>query len=465
MATESQPARHASSGSNAGEVMCALAGAMVLGLFLSVCTLYAEPQESASAAGPAAQPGATADEKRLAFLLDEEVRLAEKLIEAFPDSEEPLVVMGRVYSRRGDTDRAVEYWTKAVQMNPRRIDVYNQMAQVAAQMDEYEKAISLWNRVLAVDPNARGTRNQIADAYMNLGQHDRTIEAVREEIKVFGGDAESYFRLGQAYQHLQKYEEAKQNYEHVLALQPGHREAYYGAYLACARLKLTEEAKRYFARFKELKAEHKDAVRQYDESLPSDLDCAYQSLAKLCLDTRMVHVYTGQTKATEDVLRAIMKLGSDSVVYLKRLAELCVSIQRASEGLTLYNRVVQMAPDDKECHLNIGLLAVQVGMFGEAQKAFQRVIALAPDEYVGYQELSRLYLRTKTNLPEARQLAQKAVDLEANASTYYDLGLACYANGDADSGLAALKRAAELEPENSRYTEAYQMFQKRSRAQ
>jgi tetratricopeptide (TPR) repeat protein len=462
MDTESQLVRGMASG--VGRANYAFTAA-VLGLLFSACALCAEAPESALATPAAAEPGTTADQKKLAFLLDEEVRLAEKLIEAFPNSEEPLVVMGRVYSRHGDTDRAVEYWTKAVEMNPRRIDVYNQMAQVAAQMDEYERAISLWNKILQVDPNASGIRNQIADAYMNLGQYDRTIETVREELKVSGDNAESYFRLGQAYQHAQRYEEAKQNYERVLALQPGHREAYYGAYLACARLKLTDEAKRYLARFKELKAEHKDAVREYDEALPSDLDCAYQSLAKLWFDTRTLHVYTGQTKPTEDILRAVMKLGGDSVVFLKRLAELYVSIQRAPEALTLYRRAVQIAPGDKRCHLNIGLLAVQMGMFGEAEKAFQRIITLAPDEGVGYQELSRLYLRTKTNLPEARRLAQKAVDLEANAGTYYDLGLACYANGDADSGLAALKRAAELEPENSRYTQAYQMFEKRGRAQ
>ncbi|MBN1360372.1 MAG: tetratricopeptide repeat protein [Sedimentisphaerales bacterium] len=412
-----------------------------------------------------AEPNATAEETRLALLLDEEVRLAEQLAKAFPQSEEPLVILSRVYVRRGDTDKAIEYWEKAVQMNPRRVDVYDQMAKVAVQMDEYEKAIELWSRVLQVDPNWQGTRNQMADAYMNLGQYERAIETLREEIERSGGDAESHFRLGQVCQHQQKYEEAKAHYERAVGLQSDHRDACYGLYMVCARLRLTEEAKRYLTRFQELKEEDKDALKRYDETLPSDLDCAYQSLAKLCFDTHMLHVYTGQTPVTADVLRAVGALGSDSPVYLKRLAELYASIQRVPEALTLYRRVAQLDPNDRQGQLNVGLLSVQMGLLGDAQKAFQRLIALDPNEYVGYQELARLYLRAKMNLPEARRLAQKAVDLEGSASAYYDLGLACYANGDATGGLAALKRAAELEPENSTYIDAYQLFQKRSRAQ
>ncbi len=421
------------------------------------------PALVAGAAG--AEPNTITEQEKLAMLLAEEVRLAEQLIKAFPNSEEPLVVMSRVYVRRGDTDRAIEYWEKAVQMNPRRVDVYDQMAKVAVQMDEYEKAVSLWNKVLEVDPNYEGIRNQIADAYMNLGQYERTIETIRQEIETSGGDAESYFRLGQAYQHQQKYEEAKANYEKAIELQNDHKDAYYSLYMVCARLRQTGEAKRHLARFQELKEAYKEALERYDENLPSDLDCAYQSLAKLCFDTRTLHVYTGQTQATADVLHTLMALGGDSPVFLKRLAELYASIQRAADALTLYRRLVQMDPNDEQSQLNVGRLSVQVGLLADAQKAFQRVIVLTPYDHVGYQELARLYLRARMNLPQARLLAQKAVDLEASASTYYDLGLACYANDDAESGLAALKRAAELEPGNSRYTEAYQLLEKRSRSQ
>ncbi len=455
MATRSQPASYVRDGSAAGSIACVVAVAAVL-LASAFCTASEESAPAASAA--------TAEAKKLVVLLDEEVRLAERLIEAFPNSEEPLAMMGWVYLRRGDTDRAVEYWRQAVQRNPRRVDVYDQMAKVAAQMDEYEKAISLWDQVLQVDPNVKGIRNQMADAYMNLGQYARTIETARKEIAITGGDAESYFRLGQAHQHQQNYEEAKSNYRRAVELQDDHRQAYYGLYMACARLRQTEEAKQYLARFQELKEGHKDALREYDASLPSDLDCAYQSLAKLCFDARTLHVYTGQTQLTADVLREIMALGSDSCVYLKQLADLYSLIPRAPEALALYRRAAAIDPNDKQCQLNVGLLSVQMGLLADAQKAFQRVIALSPDDYVGYQELSRLYLRAKTNLPAAKRLAQKAVDLEANAGTYYDLGLASYVNGDVEGGLAALKRAAELEPENPRYTQAYQAFKKRSQS-
>jgi tetratricopeptide (TPR) repeat protein len=54
--------------------------------------------------------------------------------------------------------------------------------------------------------------------------------------------------------------------------------AYYGLYTVCIRLKDRAAAQDHMTRYRELKAKHKEAARRINETLPSDIDCFYQSL-------------------------------------------------------------------------------------------------------------------------------------------------------------------------------------------
>jgi tetratricopeptide (TPR) repeat protein len=90
------------------------------------------------------------------------------------------------------------------------------------------------------------------------------------------------------------------------------------------------------------------------------------------------------------------------------------------------------------------------------------MITLAPQKSDGYRELARLYLKTGEKLPQARQLAEKAVTLDAIATNYFVLSWACYTNGDTANALPAIKRAIELDPGNQQYLLLYKQIQQRN---
>ena len=75
---------------------------------------------------------------------------------------------------------------------------------------------------------------------------------------------------------------------------------------------------------------------------------------------------------------------------------------------------------------------------------------------------SQVYLRSNIKLDEARQLAEKAVAVEAIAPNYFVLSLACDRNGDTASSFSAIKRAVELEPGNLQYLRQYKLIQQRN---
>jgi len=129
----------------------------------------------------------------------------------------------------------------------------------------------------------------------------------------------------------------------------------------------------------------------------------------------------------------------------------------------VHQRIVTLQPNARICHFMIGILSAHLQRFEDSEKAFGRVIALAPKNSDGYRELARLYLKTGRKLPQARQLAKQALGLEASAANYFILGWACYATGDMTSAAPLVEKAMALDPDNANYPRLYELIQQGKR--
>jgi tetratricopeptide (TPR) repeat protein len=399
-------------------------------------------------------------EEKAAALKEEEVRFAEQLIREFPDSEEPLVLLGDVHRRRGNTDQSVSFWEKALQMNPGRADVYTRLAQLAFDKDEYEKAIHLWRKALEISPTTGRAHADIARARMALGQYRESIPEIQEELKTAPNTPLCHFLLGQAYQHLEDYENARQSYEKVIELEPRHTNAHYGLYTIHARLKESQKAQQHLAEFQRCKERDALRVRQHDQEL-TDLNLFSGGLARVCAGAHELYLRAGNAARMEATLKQAVELDPNHVGYLEKLVALYQGTRRTPEALAVCHRIERLDPNNATCQLNIGKLSALLGRPEDAEKALQKVIALLPGHYAGYQELARLYLRTNTNLPRARELAQKAVALEPRADSYFVLGWTCDVGGDPAGAMSAIEKAIQLDPNNRQYAQLYERIKQR----
>jgi tetratricopeptide (TPR) repeat protein len=295
---------------------------------------------------------------------------------------------------------------------------------------------------------------------MRLGRYEEGIPEAQREIELYPDVPLSYFVLGRAYQHLRNHDKAKANYEKVLELQPDHMNAYYGLYNICARLRLQEEAKRHLQQFKRLQKLDEEETRRLDETI-DDLSVYSQGLAHLSFAAHDLYRSAGEARTSEALLQQAIQLDPNNTTYIERLVALCRARQQISDALAWCRRIAEIDPMNTTCQLNIGVMSAQLARYDEAVRAFRRAIELSPEHYGGYRELAHLYLRMRTHLPEAKQLARRAVELEPNAQNHFILGLACLANEDPSGAMPALKRATDLEPENARYARAYNDTRKR----
>ena len=373
------------------------------------------PIVCATVAAPAAQPPRVAPEEAAA-LKKEELAVVRQLARDFPNSLEPVVLMGSVLFRHGQTDDALTLWQEVLQRDPNRPDVYEDLGWFEMQKGHYEQAITHWQKVLAINPRTPNIYSGIARALMGLNRHDEAIEALQKEIEISPTSSLSHFLLGQEYLQQKQYEQAKAAYEKAIAVQPDMTNAYYGLFTVCARLGQRDQAKQHMATFKKLKAGEMKDLKDRNDAF-NDLIDMRKDAAQTFLKAAQAYQIVGKLPRAEQLLK----------------------------------RATQLHPQDGTYHLHYGALAMQMGNLPAAEQAFRKVIELAPQSARGYSGLAHLYLQANRNLPEARQLAEEAVKREPSAFNFYVLSWARDRNGDRAGARDAIKRALQLEPDNPRF--------------
>jgi tetratricopeptide (TPR) repeat protein len=408
---------------------------------------------------PVIKPLSTKQE--IVALKNEEVELAEQLMSDFPGRDDSLVIMGNLCYRHGDVIKALEYWNKALQINPKQANVYKSMALLYMKKGQFNDAVSQFRKALEIQPQLPDVYVNIGHSLMMSGRPNEAIEALKKEIQISPNADFAYFLLGQAHLQQKKFQKAKEYYETAIKINPRYSNAYYGLASVCAKLGNRDKAKEYSERFKKLKAEERKSLKgrkiKYDDFVETQ-----KSAAITYINAGRVYRENGKLIKAEELLKQAAGLDPENIVCFLELATLYQTSRQPAKALQMYKKISEIQPEYPVSYLVIGILSAHLKRFDDAEEAFRKLITLAPQKSDGYRELARLYLKTGQKLPQARQLAEKAVALEAIATNYFVFSWACYSNGDNANALPAVKRAIELDPGNQQYPLLYKQIQKRN---
>ena len=410
-------------------------------------------------AGTPAQTESTKD-PQLKTLRIKEQQLTQQLLHDFPESENPLVLLGDFYQNRGQTDQALKLWQQALNKNAGRADVYDRMADIAFASNDYETSTRLWRIALKINPSLPNIHNNLARSLMQLGQYQEAQQLLEKEIHLSGDNIPGSLLLGAVHLELGQYEDAERCYQKMLELDPNNPHACYGLYQVYSRLKDREQAAKYLKRFQQGKSQWRKTkkqtvVRNLSQS-DSEANFYARCLAKICADAREFYQAKGDHQTTEWLLKQAIELDPNSVAHRYALMSFHADAGRVQEALDECRVIKHMDPNNVSCQLNMGLLAARLGQFEQAEKALRTAITMAPTQAAGYRELAQLYLRAKTRQLEARDLAAQAVKLEPAANHYFLLGWACDVTGDRARAIEALQKALTLDPNNQAYQQVLQ---------
>ena len=141
-----------------------------------------------------------------------------------------------------DQYEAIDDFTKAIELDPQNaLAYYNRGFAYYTKSGDYQEAIDDFTKAIELNPEYAAAYNNRGGAYRELGQYQKAIDDFTKAIELDPKDAEAYFGRGDAYREKvyqdckekgeYKFhfgtEEAIKDYTTVIKLNPKHIDAYY----------------------------------------------------------------------------------------------------------------------------------------------------------------------------------------------------------------------------------------------
>ena len=295
------------------------------------------------------------------------------------------------YSEMGEHDKAEEMFYLARQLKEHCPLCYFNIGNSLFSRQLYEKAIWCWKQARELDPNHPQIDYRVAQAHWAMGQHAAAREHFLAELRRRPGDSEVLLDIGILLLEMNELEAAREKFNRIIELNPHYAQAW--QYLGEIALKLGQIP---------------PAVERFQRALAlnSDLPGCHYRLGEC-------YLLMGQKLNARDHLLLEASFGAEHPEVL----------------------------------LDLGCLLDQAGAIVEAVNCFEKFVALYPDDYRGYYNLSLCFYQAR-QMEGGMELSQKVLEIEPHhVPTLHNLSLAALHLGKLVAARAYIERAREFAPE------------------
>ena len=359
---------------------------------------HRQANEEADAGGGRSEPPDRLSETtaaldgRDAALRLEAVEAVIRLVKDFPDSVDPLGLMGNLYVSLGQTGKAVKCWERCIELDPTRIDSYRCIAEAALQGGQFAKAEAMARRALRMNPLSPGLNGQLGRALVRLGKPREAVAALQRDVKISPGASLSYLTLGHAYQQLAEYQKAKDSFVTALRIDPAYTEACYGVAVACARLGQKDEAARYRRKFKQMKAEDWKKLPTAEQSAKTTKSMVLLRQRVTWTHTQVGIVYYERgrlAEAEKHWLRAAA-LDPQDTNCRHELASLYQKTRQLDKALEICQQLLRIKPESVNYHIGHSVLLSRLNRIDAALAAVERAIRLDPRNAAAWRQRKQI---------------------------------------------------------------------------
>jgi tetratricopeptide (TPR) repeat protein len=215
-----------------------------------------------------------------------------------PRAVEALCQKGFSFSINGEDRKAVDYFKKATEEDPKDATAWSGLGSCYAGLANPEEAIAAYRQAVEVNPADETTRFYLANYYGKIGRYDDAIAAYREAIRINPRFEAAHFNLGVVFSRLGRHEEGKNEFEAVIRLNPEAASAYYNAGISYTEL----------GRYQEAIAAQENALRLNPDFAPAyyAIGAAYAKLGK---EKEGFTAYTDAIRTDPDFAPAHVAIG------------------------------------------------------------------------------------------------------------------------------------------------------------
>ena len=133
---------------------------------------------------------------------------------------------GVAYAQGDDYDRAIEDYTKAMELNPNLAEAHHNRGVTYGKKEEYDLAIGDFNRAIELNPNLAEAYYNRGGAYVRIGNYEYAITDCTKAIELNPNDAEAYNNRGVAHSKKEEYDRAIEDFDEAIEMNPNLAGAY-----------------------------------------------------------------------------------------------------------------------------------------------------------------------------------------------------------------------------------------------
>lgn len=158
---------------------------------------------------------------------DLSIEILKKALKILPTDPEINYNLGVAYQQdKFEFEQAIVYFLKAIQLNPKQINAYNNLGNIYLDLKEYDEAKKIYQKILNLQPNYMKGYSNLGLIYKHEGNLEKTIECYLKALELDPNIPDVYNNLGNALLDQGDFDNALNNYYKAIELNPQFDNAY-----------------------------------------------------------------------------------------------------------------------------------------------------------------------------------------------------------------------------------------------
>lgn len=145
--------------------------------------------------------------------MGESAKTAQSQIEVLPGI---IIAQGDIFSGKENYDKAIELYTKAIELSPENAEAFFSRGDSYAALDDNDKAIADYSKVITIEPKNARVSYRRALLYFKQEKFDRAIRDFSEVIKLDKKYIVAYYRRGRSYEEKGEMDKALGDYRKAI---------------------------------------------------------------------------------------------------------------------------------------------------------------------------------------------------------------------------------------------------------
>ena len=170
-------------------------------------------------------------------------------------------------------------------------------------------------------------------------------------------------------------------------------------------------------------------------------------LPQVRLSLATIYRGTGRVEQAEDQVRQVIEGYPSNSDAHRVLGQILDSQRRVDEAVAEYDRAIALRPSYWRNYFELGLTYYQANRRPLAAAQFRRVTELMPESARGFQVLGGIY-QTMGELELARENYQRSLEYGEVPTTYSNIGVLHWVEGDYEAAREAFASAVRIAPDN-----------------